>query len=168
MLSFMLMQCQHTAMKKHKVAGENEFSQASLTIAFHLLHSSFSHVSLKFVSWKGVLNNSPKTRWCCSVNFTASQEIISFVASQLLVIYSKYMLHWFSRDERWKLTFEGTVPLKKLLSYVYKASLVVDTDHHFLKLIDVTKCDEILSLVLHLCSRLQTKFKINWPYQMRD
>ena len=70
------------------------------------------------------------------------------------------MLHWFSRDKRWKLTFEGTVPLKKLLSYVYKVSLVVDTDHHFLKLIDVTKCDEILSLVLHLCSRLQTKFKI--------
>ena len=57
------------------------------------------------------------------------------------------MLHWFSQDERWKLTIEGTVPLKKLLSYVYKASLVVDTDHHFLKLLDVTKCDEILSLV---------------------
>ena len=51
-LLFTFMQCQHTTMKKHKVAAESDYPQTSLTFIFHLLHSSFSDASLKFVSQK--------------------------------------------------------------------------------------------------------------------
>ena len=78
-LSLIFMQV-NTLHWKNKVTAELEFSQTSLMLIFHLFHSGFSLKS-KFVSLEVTCKTrAQKTRCSRRANFSASQEIHSFLA----------------------------------------------------------------------------------------